>query len=174
MLFQMLCHTAQAEVRTVHPHAEGILPYLLYSDGACVRLGGETSHVLNIISAAGSIGETRSRRGYAHIALIPVVSRKHLGLPKKLSSADQETCAPCSLCLAVCSAHVVHWGLILWTVMQAKEECTPAPRHPREVLKLLRVAPRPAAAATSEERLLWLHILSLLAHSCDAPVCCAD
>ena len=90
-------HHAQAEVHAVFPQAEGILPYLLYSDGACVRLGGHSFHALNVISAAGSITEARSRQGYARIALLPIVSRKHLGLPKKLSSADQEMCALCHM-----------------------------------------------------------------------------
>ena len=90
----MRCHAAQARVQAIHPGVDGVFPYLLYSDGACVRLGGHTFHVLNIISAAGSIGEARSRQGYARIALLPKVTRKHLGLPKKLSSADQERCAP--------------------------------------------------------------------------------
>ena len=100
LLLPICCHTAQAEVRAVYPHVEGILPYLLYSDGACVRLGGHIFHVLNIMSAAGTIGEARGRQGYARIALLPKVSRKHLGLPKKLSSAEQETCVSCSACMA--------------------------------------------------------------------------
>ena len=80
-------------MQTVCPGVDGVFAYFFYSDGACVRLGGHTFHVLNIISAAGSIGEARSRQGYARIALLPKVTRKHLGLPKKLSSADQERCA---------------------------------------------------------------------------------
>lgn len=91
----MRCHHVQEEVHAVFPQAEGVLPFLLYSDGACVRLGGHSFRVLNVISAAGSISEARSRQGYGGIALLPIVSRKHLGLPKKLSSADQEMCALC-------------------------------------------------------------------------------
>lgn len=111
-VLQMIrCHHAQAEVHTIFLQAEGILPHLLYSDGACVRLGGHSFHVLNIISAAGSITEARSRQAYARIALLPIVSRKHLGLPKKLSSADQEMCALCHI------SHLLHhaWQSALCT-----------------------------------------------------------
>ena len=47
----MRCHHVQAEVHAVFPQAEGVLPFLLYCDGACVRLGGHSFHVLNVISA---------------------------------------------------------------------------------------------------------------------------
>ena len=121
-------------MQAVCPGVDGIFPYLFYSDGACVRLGGHTFHVLNIISAAGSIGEARSCQGYARIALLPKVTRKHLGLPKKLSSADQERCAP--LIQPVISAQPALYmsciGNLHPSIMLAEEDELFAPERLRE------------------------------------------
>ena len=99
------------------PHASGILPYLLYSDRACVRLGGYSFHVLNIISAARSIAEARSRQGYGQLALLPIVPRKHLGLPKKMSTTDQEKCASCLACMTPTAPCLALYVLRKWLVM---------------------------------------------------------
>ena len=83
----------------IFPHAAGMLPYLPYSDGACVRLGSHSFRVLNIISAASSIAEARSRLGYERIAFLLIVTHDHLGLPKKMSTTNPEKCASCLACM---------------------------------------------------------------------------
>ena len=64
------------------PTAEGILPYLLYSDSSVLKLGGHSFHPLVVFSGAGTINEARSATGYRRIAFLPVVKPHHMGLQK--------------------------------------------------------------------------------------------
>lgn len=51
----------QAAVRAAIPQADGILPYLFYSDASLLKLGRPDGfHAVNIMLAAGSTHKTRS------------------------------------------------------------------------------------------------------------------